>query len=163
MFVKAPIMKMFKIPEACHEDWSKMTAEEKGRFCSKCSKTVHDFTKKTDKKISDTINNSEGRVCGHFKKSQLNRKIILDNPVSRNRSMVLGVLAIFGGMSYYTGREEMLVKGKVVEQQVFYVQGEVIDVHTKHALAYVNVLVYKGDKIYKATLTDSKGKFRVDV
>ena len=48
-------MKMFKIKDPCSEDWSSMTPEEKGKFCDKCSKTVHDFTEKSDQEIFDTI------------------------------------------------------------------------------------------------------------
>jgi hypothetical protein len=32
------------IKEPCHEDWSKMTATEKGAFCQKCALEVIDFT-----------------------------------------------------------------------------------------------------------------------
>ena len=33
------------IPNPCHEDWNKMTPEDKGRHCSVCDKVVIDFTK----------------------------------------------------------------------------------------------------------------------
>lgn len=64
------------IPEPCHEDWSKMTPEEKGRHCSLCKKTVFDFTNKTDETIVKTFK-AEGKVCGRFKTTQLNRELVL--------------------------------------------------------------------------------------
>lgn len=62
-------MKNYKltIPKPCNENWNKMTPDEKGRFCSSCSKTVVDFTKKSTKEIQDYLIEKNGqRVCGHF-------------------------------------------------------------------------------------------------
>ena len=65
------------IPKPCHENWNKMTPKEKGRFCSSCSKTVVDFTKKSTKEIQDyLVENKKQRVCGHFYKKQLDTIVI---------------------------------------------------------------------------------------
>lgn len=32
------------IPEPCDEDWDRMTPAERGRFCSRCQKKVHDLS-----------------------------------------------------------------------------------------------------------------------
>ncbi len=72
-------MKNYKItiPEPCHENWQKMTPNEKGRFCASCSKTVVDFTKKSTEEIQEyLIRNKEKRVCGHFYKKQLDAIVI---------------------------------------------------------------------------------------
>ena len=62
------------IPKPCHEDWNKMTPNDKGRFCDNCSKTVVDFSKMTDAEIKSYLIAQEGkRVCGHFRTSQLKR------------------------------------------------------------------------------------------
>lgn len=39
------------IPTPCHEDWSKMSPSERGRFCGSCKKEVHDFTGKSDEHV----------------------------------------------------------------------------------------------------------------
>lgn len=60
------------IPEPCHENWNKMLPDEKGRFCSVCSKSVIDFTTKSETEISTyLIQNRNQKICGRFKKNQL--------------------------------------------------------------------------------------------
>ncbi len=76
-----------RIPEPCHEDWNKMTVDEKGRFCNVCSKSVVDFTGKTDNEIhSILIKKSKEKVCGRFNKNQVERPIDLQG-VSLNSNI----------------------------------------------------------------------------
>ncbi len=42
-----------RIEKPCHENWNNMLPEEQGKFCSKCAKTVMDFTTKTTDEIVD--------------------------------------------------------------------------------------------------------------
>ncbi|WBV61176.1 TonB-dependent receptor plug domain-containing protein [Chryseobacterium camelliae] len=64
------------IPTSCHENWETMTSEEKGRFCSVCSKTVRDFTRSSDEELYQEMK-SESTICGNFNENQLNRNIAL--------------------------------------------------------------------------------------
>ena len=60
------------IPKPCHENWSEMTPEAKGRFCGVCSKTVVDFTKSTKEEIKDYfVKAAKGKTCGRFKTEDL--------------------------------------------------------------------------------------------
>lgn len=63
------------IPKPCHENWETMTPEEKGRFCSVCSKTVRDFTTAFDDEIMKTFSDASEDICGNFYESQLNRPL----------------------------------------------------------------------------------------
>jgi TonB-dependent SusC/RagA subfamily outer membrane receptor len=63
------------IPTPCHENWDTMTPEEKGRFCSVCSKTVRDFTIASDEEIINVFSNVTEEICGNFYESQLNRNL----------------------------------------------------------------------------------------
>ncbi|MBP9068944.1 MAG: T9SS type A sorting domain-containing protein [Bacteroidia bacterium] len=64
------------IPEPCHEDWNKMLPDEKGKFCNSCNKSVFDFSNKSDNEIKDILlANKDQKVCGHFKKTQINRPL----------------------------------------------------------------------------------------
>ncbi len=62
------------IPKPCQEDWNKMTATEKGRFCNSCKKEVIDFTNLYASKISKKIFREEN-LCGRFKQAQINKEI----------------------------------------------------------------------------------------
>ncbi|MTH14942.1 energy transducer TonB [Flavobacterium sp. LC2016-01] len=65
------------IPEPCHENWDEMTPNENGRFCISCSKTVVDFTLMLPNEIQHFfVQNQNNKICGRFKKSQLDTIII---------------------------------------------------------------------------------------
>lgn len=59
----------------CHENWDGMGANPKGKHCSKCEKTVYDFSKFSDAEIVDFFK-ERPNVCGRFNASQLGRDLI---------------------------------------------------------------------------------------
>ena len=72
---------IISIPEPCHEDWNSMTPDANGKFCNSCSKSVVDFTAKTDVEIhAMMMERKDQRVCGHFKTTQVNRHLALTIP-----------------------------------------------------------------------------------
>ncbi|MFA9213405.1 MAG: energy transducer TonB [Candidatus Methylacidiphilales bacterium] len=90
------------IPNPCHEDWTKMTPNEQGRFCGSCQKTVVDFTDFSSEDIQHYFTKHYGqKVCGHFKKEQL-AKINIQIPsaifyqISASRRFALALLIVFG-------------------------------------------------------------------
>ena len=98
-------MKKIKIsiPKPCHEDWNKMTTNEKGRFCGSCAKTVVDFTKKSANEIQEYfIENRGKRVCGHFKRKQLDSIVIqipetvFSHKLSFHKLFILTLLLVMG-------------------------------------------------------------------
>ncbi len=54
-------------PDACSSDWQKMTKSSSGggcdRFCSKCEKTVHDFSDRTFEEFKELYDATNGEVC----------------------------------------------------------------------------------------------------
>lgn len=87
------------IPKPCHEDWSKMTPNEQGAFCSACQKLVIDFSLKTENEIYEVLSNTNGVVCGRFDELQLNRpihKTELNNGWLRWKAVAVGLLAVLG-------------------------------------------------------------------
>lgn len=92
-----------RIPEPCHEDWNKMTPSDKGRFCSSCSKTVVDFTVMNNDEIQKFLQlNADQKLCGHVRKSQLNRlKVTIPATVLQqswlgHRAFLLALLITMG-------------------------------------------------------------------
>lgn len=66
-------MNKIYIPNPCSENWNEMSPEEKGRFCSVCSKCVIDFTEKNSQEIQEIIEEkSDDNICGRFYNHQLN-------------------------------------------------------------------------------------------
>lgn len=60
-----------RIPEPCHEDWTKMQPESNGRFCNSCSKVVVDFTAFTDEELLAYFQNTQSSICGRIHSHKL--------------------------------------------------------------------------------------------
>lgn len=86
------------IPTPCHENWEAMTREEKGRFCSVCSKTVRDFTSAPDDEIIDVFSNATEEICGNFYESQLNRNLQYSYINSVFVKFAVGFILTTGGL-----------------------------------------------------------------
>jgi hypothetical protein len=94
----------FSIPKPCHEDWNKMSPQEKGRFCDKCSKTVHDFSSQSQNEIQEYLKVHEHeKICGHFRNNQLKKPIRVEimyrsffNRLSLSQAFILSLLIVFG-------------------------------------------------------------------
>lgn len=94
------------IPKPCHENWDNMTPNEKGKFCSVCSKTVHDFTSFSDEKLINTFDSNKD-ICGRFRKDQLDVNLNF----SFASKLALGLLA-FGSFTTTVNAQETKI-GKV--------------------------------------------------
>ncbi len=107
-----------RIPEPCHEDWNQMQPDAKGKFCSSCSKSVFDFSNKTDAEIKTIlIEHKDQKVCGHFKKTQIDRplNITLDlnnlpKNISLTKTFAIALFLVFGSLLFSCTDE----KGKEV-------------------------------------------------
>lgn len=83
------------VPTPCSENWGEMTHTAAGKHCSRCAKTVIDFSSMSDAEILAMLRNSKGEVCGHFQNSQLDRLIA---PPPAPRSNFLPALLLTAGM-----------------------------------------------------------------
>ncbi|SFU28595.1 hypothetical protein SAMN05216480_101383 [Pustulibacterium marinum] len=111
------------IPNPCHENWEEMSKVDKGKFCSKCAKTVIDFTKMPQQEISNYLSNKRGeKICGRFTNDQLDQ-ITIEIPTevfyktySFRKSFMLLLLIVMGGTFFscetVTNNNSML--GKVI-------------------------------------------------
>lgn len=55
----------------CNQNWTDMPENESGRICLKCNNTIIDFRNLEDSEIARTHFLSEGKICGLYKKEQL--------------------------------------------------------------------------------------------
>ncbi|WP_131707575.1 hypothetical protein [Chryseobacterium angstadtii] len=96
------------ISKPCHENWDTMSPDEKGKFCSVCSKVVKDFTNFSDEELLANFNSDE-KVCGRFTQDQLERNLNF----SLTGKLALGLLAA-GGMITTANAQEL--KGEEVKK-----------------------------------------------
>jgi hypothetical protein len=108
---------LISIPTPCHEDWNKMTPNEKGAYCKVCSKTVVDFTKLSDDEVKDYFfTNRDKNTCGHFRTDQLadEDKLLtwlLNEPVAFWKKFMAIVVIVFGTL--LTGCDNSRTIGKI--------------------------------------------------
>ena len=110
-----------RIPEPCHEDWNKMEPDLKGKFCNSCSKSVFDFSTKTDAEIKNILlEYKDQKVCGHFKKSQVNRPLnisinLKDLPknISITKVFAIALFLVFGTFLFSCTDEHGQKVGKI--------------------------------------------------
>ena len=92
------------VPKPCHEDWNKMTPNEKGSFCGLCQKTVVDFSAMPIEDVkSYLIENANKKVCGRFQTKQLNEMerveiplYLLPKHLSSGKVFLVSLLLVFG-------------------------------------------------------------------
>lgn len=103
------------IPKPCHENWGTMTPQEKGRFCSVCSKTVRDFTRSSDYEILEVLSKpSSKNMCGNFHESQLNRNIQYPFINSLLSKFAVGFIVTAVGIVSLNAQEKDSVKTSVL-------------------------------------------------
>ena len=103
-----PLNYIISIPEPCHKDWNSMTPDANGKFCNSCSKSVIDFTNKTDTEIHTMMmDRKDEKVCGHFNKTQVNRPLLLTIPfhtlprnLSPARAFAVALFIVFGTLLF---------------------------------------------------------------
>ena len=92
------------IQEPCSEDWSTMSATQKGAFCKQCAKEVIDFTGKSSLEIKQTLAlklASKTSVCGRIENRQLkevNQEFVAWRSVQEevNAIWMISMIAVFG-------------------------------------------------------------------
>ncbi|PIF32662.1 hypothetical protein CLU81_3213 [Flavobacterium sp. 9] len=114
------------IPEPCHENWDKMKPKDNGRFCLSCSKTVVNFTNMLYEEIQHYfIQNQNERICGRFKKSQLETMTIqipsrvLHTQTNYNKMFLLALFIAMGTTLFSCqdkdGKKQKIDKVEIVQ------------------------------------------------
>jgi hypothetical protein len=105
-------MKTFGIQTPCTEDWKGMTPSEKGAFCQKCAKHVHDFSTKSIHEIKSTLLElSDQSVCVRMTVSQENTlntefRLWLAQKKRNPQQLFIAALLIVFGLSLFSCEDE---------------------------------------------------------
>jgi len=162
------------IPEPCHEDWSKMTPQEKGRFCNKCDKCVIDFTGLSTQLMFNHINSGKD-ICGRFRPDQLNRDLVAA-PVKKGFSFqwaLTSVIAFTGFHNAFGQSEEPFTVGKIAPIETYQhpettvippppvvdsliISGLIVDSETGEPIPFANIYCFQ---FKVGAISDFDGKF----
>ena len=165
-----------QIQEPCHENWAEMTPSEQGRFCQNCQKIVVDFSKMSDRDLTQWFAARAGeRVCGRVNPKQLNRSfscVTQSKSTFYQRTAIL-VSGLFFATSAYgqdykpteittTGdtilvREPQHTKPPKTEKKARILRGVVLDERGEPLPSAV--IMVKGTQI--ATMADFDGFFKI--
>ena len=163
------------IPEPCHEDWNKMTPNEKGRFCDSCEKTIIDFSNYSKTELAKRINSGEN-MCGRFKPEQLNTPLNYHGPLYlKGANWILslaGLVAVSAPVLSQSSVIQSSALSELLENKDEYFVSEpdkdtlvlkstVRDAMTGEGLPFALVQVKGQSKRF--TETDINGKFRLAV
>lgn len=170
-------MSAFFIPKPCHENWNKMTPQEKGRHCAVCCTVVVDFTKKTPEEVAEVVSKVEGTVCGHFNINQLDTKAqtkVFRNPMNVfNKNWKYFAMSVFGLFFMNKKSTAQEIEGKIkmrgmvapthnTNTQKSTVTGTITDTDGIR-LQYANVVISSNGKELAKAVTDADGKYSITI
>lgn len=156
------------VPEPCGEDWDNMlSGNNDGKYCLSCQKTVFDFTGMSDEElIRFFVNRREEKTCGHFRKDQLNREILINENVNHTLgsklAQKLATIFLFIQTILYSvttmaqEKSQTEVVANQTKTQVPPIKGIVVDYLTKTPISNVKVELHNTPY---STITDINGKF----
>ena len=175
MFSKKPPY-VITIPKPCNENWHGMTLLEKGRFCNACSTVVKDFTGLSDAEIISELQGANGKLCGRFSDTQLNRELegarfVLPNPrTNRLGRIAASFLLIHSFVNQVSAQQKSIpvaqhISNKQAGTNVkatpdttnIVIKGKILDYHNNQPLKKLEVEI-KGTRF--KCVTDIYGRFK---
>lgn len=167
-----------------------MTPNERGRHCTKCNKTVIDFSLYSDRELIKFFENTNGNVCGRFNNYQLSNTIVATEQNNRSffYKLFLGsALASWLGFGTNANAQDALQTKSPVQStstshksnatpenseqsnlqaHSCFVSGTVrdtLDLTNHGAVAFANLVVTFDTEQVSTGITDVDGKFRLSI
>jgi hypothetical protein len=107
-----------EIPEPCNILWNSMTEVANGkRHCGSCDKVLTDFTQWSDEQLINYFTQNNGKLCGQFSKSQLDRAIEFKKKEAHLSSKLLFPFLFAGGFLQAQSTVSAEAKNKIVNVQ----------------------------------------------
>jgi hypothetical protein len=166
------------IPQPCHEDWSKMLPEQKGRHCDACKTVVTDFTIMTDAEIISHLKATANKTCGRFLETQLNRNLIEPTKtydwfsipkLSAAASILFSLLQlpVFAQNKNEVRTEQTQIqKSDSTKQKLsgdIIIKGTILRADNNMPMDYVHVLVTKNGLSIAETYSYEDGNFTLNI
>jgi hypothetical protein len=83
------------ITEPCNESWENMPSTATGKFCQRCERELIDFSGYSDTRLTEFLQQNNGKMCGRFSAGQLNRNLLPQLlPGSSSQRLSLPALAL---------------------------------------------------------------------
>ena len=166
------------IPRPCSADWDGMTANNIGRHCDSCQKTVVDLSNFTDKELIEFFKKATGKICGRLNPYQIDRPMpmIEQSRHSLLYKTLLGTAVVAGISTSVQGQTTAQTPPPTVQKPIatYATMGEVVarhkdehiitgkvkDATTKKPIANAEVMLERADLI---AYTDSTGAFTLNI
>ncbi len=153
----------------CQQEWSKMKASDKGKFCEKCQKKVHDLTKYSETQLHNTLKKNE-KVCGKLRLSQINKEYKTSTksffPYFKALTGLTAFLSIFSSVTAQVDKKEK--KGfntSTIEEKekknFIKISGQVVNINNS-PLPGVTIVTEK-EKKSLGVISDLNGFFSIEV
>ncbi|PKF74728.1 hypothetical protein [Chryseobacterium sp. PMSZPI] len=140
-----------KVHTPCPESWEDMQHSVEGKFCEKCSKSVIDFTDKTEEQIQDILKKANGKeICGRIS--------------TRSLALAATGIILITNLTFTKAQTQSTV-GIAIEQKstdVTKVSGKLIFKLTKKEIPNAEVFFINRSKYIK-TITDENGNFALEI
>lgn len=143
-------MNNFKINKPCNESWDEMSPETDGKFCSRCSHKVWDFTGSSPNEIRKIVNESKGsKICGRILKTRVN--------IAAGLLVVVSLTAV--SCAPLQNPENSALE--IVNDHILKIRGK-IKTPDHHLLRNAEVKIVTRNKLYKGRLDDELN-FEIEV
>lgn len=108
---RLPVLDNLRVASPCHEDWAKMTGDDRVRACGSCAQSVYNLSELTREQAEQLIVDRGGRLCVRYYQRADGTILLADCEVGRRRTRkrvviaagVASVLAI-GGVAALANR-----------------------------------------------------------
>jgi hypothetical protein len=167
------------IPEPCNEGWDNMSPTDNGRHCHSCSRELIDFTKWSDSRLVEYLQNNHGKLCGHFSSRQLNRNLLPAMQTAPSYSglslpaLVLLAITMTSGAALAADHPDPAPHFSLVSlaenapkdtlRPTYTFPGLVFDKNTREPLPFVHIVVSADSVQLFETQTDIDGLFDLEI
>lgn len=140
---------MIHIPDPCNEDFSKMTATERGAFCQKCSIDTFDFRHMSTEQINHVLLKHKGEhVCGRISTQQLealNAGFLNWKNQSKKTfqsKFIMALVMVFGLTLFACQDEEKETIQELNKIELTSDDGQIAYINQEHDLSELDLLNY---------------------